>query len=54
MNKEGSKIWIVKGYELFAIYGFKGLKVETISREVGKKKSSFYHYFVDMDNFMNY
>ncbi|GAB4199331.1 MAG: hypothetical protein OHK0057_31250 [Thermoflexibacter sp.] len=43
--------WILVGYELFAKEGPKGLKVEVIARKVGKSKSSFYHYFADMEVF---
>ncbi|MEM9446776.1 MAG: TetR/AcrR family transcriptional regulator [Verrucomicrobiota bacterium] len=43
--------WIDAGYELFAKYGPDGLKVEVISRIVGKSKSSFYHHFADLEVF---
>jgi len=47
-NKE---IWIKKGYEIFAISGQSGLKIEPLSKTVGKSKSSFYHHFADLEFF---
>lgn len=44
-------IWIKEGYQTFAYEGPKGLKVERLSRAVGKNKSSFYHYFADLSLF---
>jgi AcrR family transcriptional regulator len=44
--------WIEIGYSLFAEQGPKGLKVETLARAVGKSKSSFYHYFADLEVFI--
>lgn len=46
------KIWLEKGYRCFAHEGQKGLKVERLSKDVGKNKSSFYHLFADMEVFM--
>ncbi len=43
--------WILCGYELFAKEGPKGLKIEVIARQVNKNKSSFYHYFADIEIF---
>jgi AcrR family transcriptional regulator len=48
-NKE---IWIKKGYEVFAVYGPKELKIERLAKDVGKSKSSFYHYFGDLELFI--
>ncbi len=39
--------WIEAGYELFSKEGPAALKIEQISRMVGKSKSSFYHLFAD-------
>ena len=50
MDKE--LIWIEVGYIFFAQEGPTGLKVERLSKEVGKNKSSFYHLFADIDCFM--
>lgn len=50
-NKE---TWIVAGYEAFAINGKSGLKIEPMAKLVGTSKSSFYHYFSDMEIFMEY
>lgn len=43
--------WIRAGYAVFAKEGPVGLKVERLSRIVKKNKSSFYHFFADLDCF---
>ena len=43
--------WIQAAYTLFAQEGPPGLKVEILSRRVGRSKSSFYHHFADMEVF---
>ncbi len=48
---EATEIWIVKGYEIFALHGEKAIKIERLAKEVGKSKSSFYHHFADLDYF---
>ena len=45
--------WIRKGYNTFALEGPAALKVERLSKNVGKNKSSFYHHFSDLDVFTN-
>jgi AcrR family transcriptional regulator len=50
--KEIEKSWIEKGYRFFAYEGPRGLKVERLSKEVGKNKSSFYHLFANLDVFL--
>ncbi|GAB5473079.1 MAG: hypothetical protein Mars2KO_11780 [Maribacter sp.] len=49
--KEIKISWIEKGYRTFAIDGPNGLKIEHISREVGKNKSSFYQLFANLKIF---
>lgn len=49
-NKE---IWIKTGYENFAITGQSGLKIEPLAKKVGKNKSSFYHYFADLELYID-
>lgn len=49
--KEIEKSWIKKGYRFFAYEGPNGLKIERLSKEVGKNKSSFYHLFADLEVF---
>lgn len=49
--KEAEKIWIETGYKCFAFNGPNGLKVERLSKDVGKNKSSFYHLFADLEIF---
>lgn len=50
-TKDSQKIWVEAGYETFAKEGIAGLKVEALARKTGKSKSSFYHYFADMEVF---
>lgn len=49
--KDIEKPWIEKGYKAFAYKGPYGLKIERLSEEVGKNKSSFYHLFADLETF---
>ena len=50
-NKE---IWIKTGYEIFAISGQSGLKIEPLAKKVGISKSSFYHHFADIEIFVEF
>jgi AcrR family transcriptional regulator len=52
MTKNIKQPWILAGYEIFSNEGPKGLKIEVISRKVKKSKSSFYHFFADIDCFV--
>jgi AcrR family transcriptional regulator len=52
MTENIKQPWIVAGYEIFSNEGPKGLKVEVIARKVKKSKSSFYHFFADIDCFV--
>jgi AcrR family transcriptional regulator len=45
-------IWIRNGYEIFAEFGIEGLKIERLAKKVGVQKSSFYHYFADIELFV--
>jgi AcrR family transcriptional regulator len=54
MTSNKQKIWIEKGYETFAIVGQDGLKIEPLAKSIGKSKSSFYHYFADIEIFIDY
>ncbi|WP_156039606.1 TetR/AcrR family transcriptional regulator [Aureispira sp. CCB-QB1] len=51
--REIEKNWLEAGYQYFANEGPKGLKIEQLSRKVGKNKSSFYHLFVDLEVFID-
>lgn len=51
---ETEKMWIETGYEIFALSGESALKVETLAKKVGISKSSFYHYFVDLEIFVTH
>jgi AcrR family transcriptional regulator len=48
---EIQKPWVETAYEIFAIEGPDSLKIESLSRNVKKNKSSFYHHFADLDVF---
>lgn len=43
----------MKGYEIFSFLGLERLKIEQLAKEVGISKSSFYHYFADLDIFID-
>lgn len=43
--------WILAGYELFGDIGPSALNVEKLSNILGLNRSSFYHYFGDMEVF---
>ncbi|MEL6558812.1 MAG: TetR/AcrR family transcriptional regulator [Bacteroidota bacterium] len=53
-REEAINSWILAGYQEFASDGPNGLKVERLSRKVGKNKSSFYHYFADLEVYTNH
>lgn len=46
-------LWITTGYEKCAINGIDRLKIEQLAKAVGTSKSSFYHYFADLDCFVD-
>jgi AcrR family transcriptional regulator len=54
MTTDSKEIWIKSGYEIFALSGQGGLKIEPLARIVGKSKSSFYHHFADLELFIDY
>ncbi|MCU0328963.1 MAG: TetR/AcrR family transcriptional regulator [Chitinophagales bacterium] len=47
-----ANIWILAGYEAFATEGKSGLVIERMAKAIGKNKSSFYHYFGEMELFL--
>ena len=49
MSKE--QIWIEAGYKTFAFEGPKALRIERLAKTVQKNKSSFYHFFSDLEVF---
>ncbi len=53
MTTNYPSIWIEMGYEMFAMSGQQGLKIERLARKVGISKSSFYHHFADIDIFID-
>lgn len=52
MTNDKKYIWLQLGYELFATKGPKELKIEILAKKVGKSKSSFYHFFADLELFV--
>jgi AcrR family transcriptional regulator len=46
------QIWLTTGYEILALSGTSALKVEQLARKVGISKSSFYHYFADLEVYL--
>ena len=49
--REVEKKWFEMGYRCFAYEGPSSLRVERLSKAVGKNKSSFYHLFADLEVF---
>ncbi|MEM6724360.1 MAG: TetR/AcrR family transcriptional regulator, partial [Bacteroidota bacterium] len=45
-------IWVEAGYAVFGREGINGLNVEQLAKKLNKNKSSFYHYFGDMETFV--
>jgi AcrR family transcriptional regulator len=45
--------WIQIGYDTFALKGLTGLRIETLSKQLGISKSSFYHHFAEMEIFVD-
>jgi AcrR family transcriptional regulator len=43
--------WIITGYEIVSEKGFKGLNVELLANRMSSSKSSFYHYFGNIEEF---
>src|SRR6478609_12021806 len=46
-------IWIEAGYNLYAEEGLAGIQNERLARILQLNKSSFYHYFGDLDGFQS-
>lgn len=51
---ENKETWIKTGYRIFALEGFREVKIERLAKKVGVSKSSFYHYFADLDTFFEH
>ena len=54
MITEKQRPWIELGYQSFAYEGPQGLKVERLADGVEKNKSSFYHFFADLEVFTHH
>lgn len=48
---KNSSVWAEAGYNIFAEEGIEGIQVERLARILQLNKSSFYHYFGDLDGF---
>src|SRR5918995_586678 len=46
--------WAETGYDLFAHDGLEGMQVERLARIVNLNKSGFYHYFGDLDGYLEF
>ncbi|MCR9288191.1 MAG: hypothetical protein NXI23_12495 [Bacteroidetes bacterium] len=51
MKRDKKLQWIKEGYYMASKDGIKNLNVESIGRNINKNKSSFYHYFGDIEIF---
>lgn len=52
MAKSNSKEqWIEMGYNVFAKEGLPGIRIEALARNLGLNKSSFYHFFGDLERY---
>jgi len=51
-NNTGKDLWLEYGYKHFALHGPKNLSINKISQEIGSSRASFYHYFGDIDLFV--
>jgi len=51
MSNQKSLLWIEEGYNRIAYNGIKSINIESIAKGINKNKSSFYHYFGDVENF---
>lgn len=45
------QVWIKQGYNTFAYEGPSAVKIERLAKSVVKNKSSFYHFFADLEVF---
>jgi AcrR family transcriptional regulator len=52
-SKEHQKSWLSVGYKLFGEDGPEGIQVERLARILQLNKSSFYHFFVNKEIFIN-
>lgn len=51
MINANNRSWIEAAYAAFALEGPEGLRIESLARDVGKSRSSFYHHFADLEIF---
>jgi AcrR family transcriptional regulator len=51
-KKTGKEKWLEAGYRQFAQFGPEKLSIKKISDKLGSSRASFYHYFSDMEVFV--
>ena len=51
MKTPKNSSWIEEGYHIVAYHGFSAINVASLARKLDKSKSSFYHYFGDIELF---
>jgi AcrR family transcriptional regulator len=51
-NINAEHIWIEAGYEIFIAEGLEGIHVERLARITRLNKSGYYHYFGDMETYL--
>lgn len=47
------EVWIKEGYQILALDGFEGIKIERLARTLHLNKSGFYHYFGRMKTYVD-
>jgi AcrR family transcriptional regulator len=52
-KNKGRKKWLETGYRHFAESGPENLSINKLSKELGSARASFYHYFGDLDVFID-
>lgn len=50
-SSSAKDLWIIAGYEDFALHGLEGIKVERLAKKLKKNKSSYYYYFLEQPFF---
>ena len=52
-KKESREKWLEEGYRQFALYGPDQLSINSISKAIESSRASFYHFFGDIDIFID-
>lgn len=48
------QLWIETGYQHFAAFGPRGMNMKNISGDAGVSRTTFYHFFADMDDLVDH